>query len=137
VKLESSSPVSSRAASPIAPTAINISGPALNLEIDAVYSEKINNSATSSRREEVVNVQEPPMLTPLWKSRKHSVSQQDPENSDLDRFGAYVALKLKRSSRKQSIIAEKVIAEVLMRANLGTLEETTMLTDIKMEQQLL
>ncbi|XP_058792625.1 uncharacterized protein LOC131665046 [Phymastichus coffea] len=49
--------------------------------------------------------------------------------TDLDRFGVYVAAKLKRLSSEQSIIAEKVIAEVLLRANLGTLEGTTTLTE--------
>ncbi|CAD1477185.1 unnamed protein product [Heterotrigona itama] len=47
----------------------------------------------------------------------------------FETFGRYVAGKLKKSMPRQSIIAEKVIAEVLSRANLGTLEETTSLTE--------
>ncbi|XP_008216752.1 uncharacterized protein LOC100680220 [Nasonia vitripennis] len=67
--------------------------------------------------------------SPLRQESSSALSATGERAADLDRFGSYVASKLKRSSRKQSIIAEKVIAEVLMRANLGTLDETTALTD--------
>lgn len=47
---------------------------------------------------------------------------------DLKTFGLYVASKLKKSTERQCIIAERIIAEVLLRANLGTLDENTTLT---------
>ncbi|CAK9802610.1 hypothetical protein ANTQUA_LOCUS3399 [Anthophora quadrimaculata] len=50
-------------------------------------------------------------------------------DDDFETFGRYVANKLRKSMPRQSIIAEKVIADVLLRANLGTLEETTCLTE--------
>ncbi|KAL2745751.1 hypothetical protein V1477_006142, partial [Vespula maculifrons] len=48
---------------------------------------------------------------------------------DLETFGLYVASKLKKSTERQCIIAERIIAEVLLRANFGTLDETTTLTE--------
>lgn len=50
-------------------------------------------------------------------------------DDDFETFGRYVANKLRKSMPRQSIIAEKIIADVLLRANLGTLEETTCLTE--------
>ncbi|XP_003706919.1 uncharacterized protein LOC100876629 [Megachile rotundata] len=50
-------------------------------------------------------------------------------DDDFETFGRYVASKLRKSMPRQSIIAEKIIADVLLRANLGTLEETTCLTE--------
>ncbi|XP_046829154.1 uncharacterized protein LOC124428752 isoform X1 [Vespa crabro] len=48
---------------------------------------------------------------------------------DLETFGLYVASKLKKSTERQCIIAERIIAEVLLRANFGTLDESTTLTE--------
>lgn len=48
---------------------------------------------------------------------------------DFDTFGHYVASKLRKSVPRQSIIAEKLIADVLLRANLGILDENTCLSD--------
>ncbi|XP_031847777.1 uncharacterized protein LOC116433635 [Nomia melanderi] len=50
-------------------------------------------------------------------------------DDEFDTFGRYVANKLRKSMPRQSIIAEKIIADVLLRANLGTLDETTSLTE--------
>ncbi|CAL7942848.1 unnamed protein product [Xylocopa violacea] len=50
-------------------------------------------------------------------------------DDDFETFGRYVAGKLRKSVPRQSIIAEKIIADVLLRANLGTLKETTCLTE--------
>ncbi|XP_076753431.1 uncharacterized protein LOC143424924 [Xylocopa sonorina] len=50
-------------------------------------------------------------------------------DDDFETFGRYVAGKLRKSVPRQSIIAEKIIADVLLRANLGTLKETTSLTE--------
>ncbi|KAK2580359.1 hypothetical protein KPH14_010603 [Odynerus spinipes] len=52
-----------------------------------------------------------------------------PVEEDLKTFGLYVASKLKKSTERQCIIAERIIAEVLLRANFGTLDENTTLTE--------
>lgn len=48
---------------------------------------------------------------------------------DYQVFGNYVVAKLKRSATRQSMIAEKIIADVLLRANLGTLTENSCLSE--------
>lgn len=50
-------------------------------------------------------------------------------SDEYETFGLYVASKLKKSTERQCIIAERIIAEVLLRANFGTLEENTRLTE--------
>lgn len=50
-------------------------------------------------------------------------------NDDFQIFTTYVASKLKRCTARQSMIAEKIIADVLLRANLGTLTENTCLSE--------
>ncbi|KZC05113.1 PREDICTED: uncharacterized protein LOC107193595 [Dufourea novaeangliae] len=50
-------------------------------------------------------------------------------DDEFDTFGRYVANKLRKSMPRQGIIAEKIIADVLLRANLGTLDESTSLTE--------
>ena len=150
VKLETSSPTMSRAGTPN-----------LGLEIDAVYSEKGSRREEEMptlrpRRQQQLQQQHTQQQVQQQQSQQQYLQQQqsqfqsqlqqqlqahqhqnEPELTDLERFGAYVVSKLRRSQRKQIIIAEKVIAEVLMRANLGTLDESTMLTDIKAPPSLL
>lgn len=47
-----------------------------------------------------------------------------------EEFGAYIVSKLNKSVERQCILAENIISDVLCRANLGTLSENTMLTDM-------
>ncbi|KAG7199502.1 hypothetical protein KM043_014121 [Ampulex compressa] len=52
------------------------------------------------------------------------------DDDDFETFGRYVAVKLRKSTPRQSIVAEKMIADILLRANLGTLDEDSCLMDV-------
>ncbi|XP_017789863.1 PREDICTED: LOW QUALITY PROTEIN: uncharacterized protein LOC108572173 [Habropoda laboriosa] len=125
-KIEPPSPVPSPEASPV---------PAFQpviLETEGSYARRISSSglADPSRRkyhqdgfQDRHQTKEPTRdLSP----RQFASCVTD---DDFETFGRYVASKLRKSMPRQSIIAEKVIADVLLRANLGTLEETTCLTE--------
>ncbi|XP_043524036.1 uncharacterized protein LOC122536060 [Frieseomelitta varia] len=127
-KIEPPSPAPSPAAS---------SAPAFQpiiLETEGSYVRRISNSASAE-----------PLVRRKCHQQQESFPDRQPKDSPcelsprqfascvtddhFETFGRYVAGKLKKSMPRQSIIAEKVIAEVLSRANLGTLEETTSLTE--------
>ena len=127
-KIEPPSPAPSPAAS---------SAPAFQpiiLETEGSYVRRISNSASAE-----------PLVRRKCHQQQESFPDRQPKDTacelsprqfascvtddHFETFGRYVAGKLKKSMPRQSIIAEKVIAEVLSRANLGTLEETTSLTE--------
>ncbi|XP_012218047.1 uncharacterized protein [Linepithema humile] len=54
---------------------------------------------------------------------------QGTDSDMFQSFGNYVAAKLRNSMSQQSIFAEKLIADVLQKAALGTLNENTCLND--------
>lgn len=105
------------------------------LETEGSYVRRISNSAST----------EPLARRKCHQQQQESFPDRQPKDSacelsprqfascvtddHFETFGRYVAGKLKKSMPRQSIIAEKVIAEVLSRANLGTLEDTTSLTE--------
>lgn len=121
IKVEPISPESSRAASPAIAPEVPLIG--------TVYSQKsITREAPPPEHQQTIPQQS---LIKLIKQRVAQLQSRDTDQPDYELFGAYVASKLRRAPRNQSIIAEKVIAEVLMRASLGTLEETTIMADIK------
>ncbi|KAK9299270.1 hypothetical protein QLX08_007633 [Tetragonisca angustula] len=127
-KIEPPSPAPSPAAS---------SAPAFQpiiLETEGSYVRRISNNASAE-----------PLVRRKCHQQQESFPDRQPKDTacelsprqfascvtddHFETFGRYVAGKLKKSMPRQSIIAEKVIAEVLSRANLGTLEETTSLTE--------
>lgn len=61
-------------------------------------------------------------------TQKQNISQKT--DSDIfQNFGSYVAAKLRNCTSQQSIFAEKLIADILQKAALGTLNENTFLSD--------
>lgn len=123
-KIEPPSPVPSPGASSV---------PAFQpiiLETEGSYARRISNAAQTDymrRKCQQENFQDrqPPKESSHELSPRHFTSYDD----HFEIFGRYVAGKLRKSMPRQSIIAEKIIAEVLLRANLGTLEEATCLTE--------
>lgn len=123
-KIEPPSPVPSPGASSV-PTFQPII-----LETEGSYARRISNAAQTDymrRKCQQENFQDrqPPKESSHELSPRHFTSYDD----HFEIFGRYVAGKLRKSMPRQSIIAEKIIAEVLLRANLGTLEEATCLTE--------
>lgn len=126
-KIEPPSPVPSPAAS---------SAPAFQpiiLETEGSYARRISTSASADplrrkchQQPESFQDRQPKDSTCEISPRQFASSVTD---DHFETFGRYVAGKLRKSMPRQSIIAEKVIAEVLLRANLGTLEEATCLTE--------
>ncbi|XP_012168307.1 uncharacterized protein LOC126928042 [Bombus affinis] len=126
-KIEPPSPVPSPAAS---------SAPAFQpiiLETEGSYARRISTSASTDplrrkchQQPESFQDRQPKDSTCEISPRQFASSVTD---DHFETFGRYVAGKLRKSMPRQSIIAEKVIAEVLLRANLGTLEEATCLTE--------
>lgn len=122
-KIEPPSPVPSPGASSV---------PAFQpiiLETEGSYTRRISNTAQTDylrRKYQQENFQDRQL-----KESSHELSPRHFTSCDdhFETFGRYVAGKLRKSMPRQSIIAEKIIAEVLLRANLGTLEETTCLTE--------
>ncbi|XP_003250801.2 uncharacterized protein LOC100578797 [Apis mellifera] len=123
-KIEPPSPVPSPGASSV---------PAFQpiiLETEGSYARRISNAAQTDymrRKCQQENFQDrqPPKESSHELSPRHFTSYDD----HFEIFGRYVAGKLRKSMPRQSIIAEKIIAEVLLRVNLGTLEEATCLTE--------
>lgn len=122
-KIEPPSPVPSPGASSV---------PAFQpiiLETEGSYARRISNAAQTDylrRKYQQENFQD---RQPKESSRELSPRHFTSYDDHFETFGRYVAGKLRKSMPRQSIIAEKIIAEVLLRANLGTLEETTCLTE--------
>ncbi|XP_076659395.1 uncharacterized protein LOC143362815 isoform X1 [Halictus rubicundus] len=126
-KIEPPSPVPSREASP-EPTFQPVI-----LETEGSYTRRVSSSVSGvdgfKRKLQQENY-------PGDRPTKEPARETSPRpfatcvtDDEFDTFGRYVASKLRKSMPRQSIIAEKVIADVLLRANLGTLDETTSLTE--------
>ncbi|XP_031771664.1 uncharacterized protein LOC100869942 [Apis florea] len=120
-KIEPPSPVPSPGASSV---------PAFQpIIFEGSYARRISNTAQTDylrRKYQQENFQDhQPKESSRELSPRHFASCDD----HFETFGRYVAGKLRKSMPRQSIIAEKIIAEVLLRANFGTLEETTCLTE--------
>lgn len=102
------------------------------LETEGSYARRISSSALPvdplRRKYQQENFQErqPKEQTRDLSPRQFATCVTD---DDFETFGRYVANKLRKSMPRQSIIAEKIIADVLLRANLGSLEESTCLTE--------
>ncbi|XP_078038570.1 uncharacterized protein LOC144470867 [Augochlora pura] len=125
-KIEPPSPVPSREPSP-EPTFQPVI-----LETEGSYARRISSSVSGvdvfKRKLQQENYPDRPVKEPTreMSPRPFATCVTDDE---FDTFGRYVANKLRKSMPRQSIIAEKMIADVLLRANLGTLDETTSLTE--------
>ncbi|XP_043258313.1 uncharacterized protein LOC122400750 [Colletes gigas] len=102
------------------------------LETEGSYARRISSSTSAAdnlkRRHQQEGFQERQTKESVRDvpSRQFATCVPDDE---YETFGRYVANKLRKSMPRQSIIAEKVISDVLLRANLGTLDETTSLTE--------
>lgn len=99
----------------------------------------LSSSTNGEHRQEPITAEN--LMPRLRIAKKISVIKNDGYQSaygfltpDFDLFGTYVAAKLKRVPKRQSVIAEKIIAEVLMRASLGTLEEKSCFNDVIRKQ---
>ncbi|XP_053979761.1 uncharacterized protein LOC128896643 [Hylaeus anthracinus] len=102
------------------------------LETEGSYARRISSSVsavdTLRRKHQQDGFQDRQTKEP-----NHDVSSRQfaacVSDDEFETFGRYVASKLRKSMPRQSIIAEKVIADVLLRANLGTLDESTSITE--------
>ncbi|XP_034185732.1 uncharacterized protein LOC117606863 [Osmia lignaria lignaria] len=123
-KIEPPSPVPTPEASPL-PTFQPVI-----LETEGSYSRRISSSTIEPCRRKYQHESYQERQT---KEQSRELSPRPfatcMTDDDFETFGRYVASKLRKSMPRQCIIAEKIIADVLLRANLGTLEETTCLTE--------
>lgn len=123
-KIEPPSPVPTPEASPL-PTFQPVI-----LETEGSYSRRISSSTVEPCRRKYQHESYQERQT---KEQNRELSPRPfatcMTDDDFETFGRYVASKLRKSMPRQCIIAEKIIADVLLRANLGTLEETTCLTE--------
>ncbi|XP_029039697.1 uncharacterized protein LOC114874521 isoform X2 [Osmia bicornis bicornis] len=123
-KIEPPSPVPTPEASPL-PTFQPVI-----LETEGSYSRRISSSTIEPCRRKYQHESYQDRQT---KEQSRELSPRPfatcMTDDDFETFGRYVASKLRKSMPRQCIIAEKIIADVLLRANLGTLEETTCLTE--------
>lgn len=109
--------------------------------MDDGYTESVTNPQTESvinpQTESVTNPQtncnidkdtQPPEAVASQQNQRHEMPQETDSNI-FQSFGNYVAAKLKKATSQQSIFAEKLIADVLQKAALGTLNQNTCLND--------